>query len=748
MTSTSTASPHVVILASILTIAAVAWPRLSIAAQTTELNPRPKIGLALSGGGARGAAHIGVLRVLEEHQVPIDYIAGTSMGAIVGGLYSAGRSPSDIERALGEVDWADVFDDNSARADRSFRRKRDDDLYLVKHKPGFNQGKFTFAMGIVEGQKIGLMLTRLLAGASAAGDFDQLPIPFRAVASDIATGNEVVLGNGNLADAIRASMSIPTVISPIEIDGQILVDGGVANNLPVNVVREMGADIVIAVDISTPLASKSQITSVLAVTNQLVRLLTRRNVDAQIATLTDADILMIPDLGDVATGDFGDYALAIPPGRQAAEAQLQRIRQLSLSGTDYRKYRAALASVDQSSPVIDSIQLVNNSSVSDDFIRSRLLYAASEEVVEGRPLDVSGLEARIARVYGVELFGAVQYDVVEQDGATALQLRVEDRSWGPSYVQFGAEYDSNTSGENLLNIAATYIKTAVNPSGGEWRSGLQIGSELGAFTEFHQPFGQDLMYFVNPSIVTRERVFSVVEDDKAVASLNISETLAELGVGRELGTWGEVRAGVRVASGKADVRIGDPDFFNLSFDRAETFVRFSLDEFDSLNFPSEGATATVEWTGSHTGLGADTAFDQLRLEAGAAMSRGSNTLLAIGRYSSTVSGRAPVQSLYSLGGFGRLPGFAADELRGQHATSMVLAAYRGLRRDTLLPLYAGVTLEHGNVWEARSDISFERGLFAGSLWIGADTLIGPAYIAYGHAEGGRSSWYFFLGQPF
>ena len=214
---------------------------------------RPKIGLALSGGGARGAAHVGVLRVLEELRIPVDYIAGTSMGAIVGGLYASGMGPDEIEQALKEMDWDAVLRDSQPRPERSFRRKLDDRLYLSKLKTGVKDGKIGIPTAVIQGQQFNLVLNRLTVAVAEIDDFDELPIPFRAVATEIATGEEVVLGSGNLATAIRASISVPGVFAGVLIDDRLLVDGGISNNLPVSVVREMGADIVIAVDISTPL---------------------------------------------------------------------------------------------------------------------------------------------------------------------------------------------------------------------------------------------------------------------------------------------------------------------------------------------------------------------------------------------------------------------------------------------------------------------------------------------------------------
>jgi NTE family protein len=188
---------------------------------------RPKIGLALSGGGARGAAHLGVIRVLEENNIPIDYIAGTSMGSIVGGMYAAGMSVDEIEEELASIDWGEMFDDLPPRGDRSFRRKRDDELYRARFKPGFNDGKLDLPRGVIQGQNIDLEFTRLILPVASIEKFEDLTIPFRAVTADITTGEEVALSSGNLAIAIRASMSIPAVFTPVEVEGRPAVDAAV-----------------------------------------------------------------------------------------------------------------------------------------------------------------------------------------------------------------------------------------------------------------------------------------------------------------------------------------------------------------------------------------------------------------------------------------------------------------------------------------------------------------------------------------
>ncbi|MGI9233990.1 MAG: patatin-like phospholipase family protein [Woeseiaceae bacterium] len=704
---------------------------------------RPKIGLALSGGGARGAAHIGVLRVLEENNVPIHYIAGTSMGSIVGGLYSSGMSPDDIEAGLASINWDSVFDDLPPRSDRSFRRKRDDDLYLVKAKPGFNDGKIDLPSGLVQGQKIDLELARLSLPVATVDNFDNLMIPFRAVATDIATGEEVAIGSGNLGEAIRASMSIPAAFAPAVLDGRLLVDGGTANNLPINVVRAMGADIVIAIDISTPLLKQEEIDSVLLITQQLTGLLTRRNVEEQIKTLTDKDIFIVPDLGDVSTSDFKDFRKAIPPGRAATEAQLDVIRKLSLPDDEYRTYQTSLKHPGRERPVIDRIALENNSRLSDAYIMSRVV-----DTEVGKPLDVEALETDLGKIYGLELFQNVRYSISEENEETVLNIRADERAWGPGYLQFGAEYDSAGEGESLFNLAVTYLKTGLNTRGGEWRSGVQIGSEYALFTEFHQPFGATLKYFVNPAIAYQERLVNIVQGSQVSATYRIKETPLEFSFGREFGTWGEARVGVRYSDGEAEREVGDPSFSDIPFERGETFVRLSSDELDDFNIPLNGTAFRAEWLGSRDGLGADTEFDQLSLNANSFFTRNRNTFGIAAQYNATISGTAPIQSLFTLGGFGRLSGLTESEISGQHAAFAGLIYYRHLNESATMPIYAGMSLETGNAWNSRSDISLSDSITAGSLFLAINTLIGPLYLAYGRAEDSNDALYFFLGRPF
>lgn len=721
--------------------AASAWTDQPASASQTQ---RPKIGLALSGGGARGAAHIGVLKVLEENQIPIDYIAGTSMGSIVGGLYAIGMSPDEILTAIESIDWDGVFADLPARQERSFRRKRDDDLYLVKARPGIGRDGLKFPAGIVQGQKIDLALARFTQHVANIEHFDDFAIPYRAVASDIVTGEAVVLESGNLAHSMRASMSVPAVFSPMVIDGRKLVDGGIANNLPIDVVRSMGADIVISVDISTPLLTDEEVNSVLAITLQLTGILTRRNVEEQIRTLSDEDVLLIPDLGDITSADFVRAAEAVPTGRAAAEANIESLRRYSLDAEDYVAYRAGLVEFDDTAPVVDFIRLDNRSRIKD----SMLAYRVHDSKI-GEPFSFEAVERDVGRIYGLELFQSVSYRLVEENEQTGLEFYIKERTWGPTYLQVGAAYDSNTDGDNVFNLAVSTIHTGINANRGELRLGAQIGEEPGVLADYHQPFGDRGMWFANIRTVYADRIGSLFEGGDAIADFGLTEALIESSIGREFGTWGEARIGLRYGDGDTEIRTGDRNEIpEISFQRGEFFTRFFIDELDSFYFPRTGYLARVEWITSRDGLGADTDFEQIDLNATIAKSWGKHTVIGSMKYKSTISGRAPIQSLFRAGGFLNLSGFNSNELSGQHYVFAAAGYYRSIGEGSIVPLYAGASLEVGNVFQNRDDISFSNAIYAGSLFLGADTPIGPVYVAYGYAEGGNDAFYVFLGRAF
>ncbi|MCK4539113.1 MAG: patatin-like phospholipase family protein, partial [Candidatus Krumholzibacteria bacterium] len=552
--------------ATLICAAMILSPAMALAkSQGTKNKERPKIGLALSGGGARGAAHIGVLRVLEKYHIPIDYIAGTSMGSIIGGLYASGMSVDELEETVTRIDWLDAFIENIPRTDRSFRRKRDDDFYLVKNKPGLTGVKLSFPRGLLDGQKIDLLLKRYTMPVMMIRDFDDFAIPYRAVSADLVTGKTVVTSQGNLALAMRTSMSIPVIFAPKEIDDMLLIDGGVSCNLPIDVVRQMGADIVIAVDISTPLQSIEELNSVMAVTDQLSGILTRRNTDIQIASLADEDIFIKPDLGDITTGSFERAGDAIPTGVTAAEAVSDKLVRLSMTENDYEDHLAGRERT-WSVPVIDEIRLVNESRLADGVITSML------NIEPGQPLDIDLLERDLSRIYGLKLFESVCYDVEQESGNCVLTLTAREASWGPNYLQFGAAVYEDYESPNF-NLAAAYTRTAINSRNGEWRIGAQIGQEPGVFTELYQPLDLKLRNFIQLRASFGEWAINVFDaNSNRLAEWGMKRYSIEVAGGRELGTWGELRGGLIRDMGKMEILAGDPTIPDYKFDSGRLFL--------------------------------------------------------------------------------------------------------------------------------------------------------------------------------
>ncbi len=712
-----------------------------------DFDARPRIGLALSGGGARGASHIGVLKVLERERIPIDYIAGTSMGAIVGGMYASGMSPDEIEAQLTTVDWNDVFQDKVDREHRSFRRKTDDRLWLIARKPGFNKGKITLPPGLVQGQKINQLLIALTLPVADIDNFDELPIPFRAVAADIQTGETVVLAAGSLPMAIRASMSIPAIMTPVAWGERNLVDGGIASNLPIEVVRGMGADIVIAVDISTPLSEEDVSTSLLSVVGQLTGFLTRRNTEAEIATLGAQDVLLIPDLGDIGTADFDRMADAVPTGVESAEAQLAELLRYSLDERMFAKHVAARQMPESDPPVIEFVRFENDTKIADEFLYGRLQASQPGKSIIGHPVDIAQLEKGIDELYGLEIFSHISYAVVKEDGKHGLQIWARRRSWGPDYLQFGIKWSTSFNGEGIFNLATSLLKTEMNAWNGEWRTALSIGEEPGILTDFYQPLGGLGRWFAGAKASYDQfNVNQFVEGtDHIEEQARIAQFTGSVYAGREFGSWGRSSLTYTRGTGDRKIRIGDPNIPDDDFDIGKLSVVLEVDRLDNLYFPAHGHFASAIYRINRTDLGASQDYDQVLFAALIARSRGKNTFSVGVDYRTTTSGQAPPERRFRAGGLFDLSGFEFNQLSGQHYGRVIGQVRRNIWDAGFANIFLGTSLEYGNVWESRDDIDVGDGLLAGSIYLGADTMIGPVFLGYGYAEGGKGSFYLYVG---
>jgi NTE family protein len=664
------------------------------------------------------------------------------MGSIVGGLYASGMPVQEIEREMTTMDWNDLFQDAPDRADRSFRRKRDDDFYAFKAKAGFNGGKVEIPLAYIRGQKFDLELNRLMLPVADVKNFDNLSIPYRAVAADLETSKEVILASGSLPKAIRASMAVPAAFDPVEIDGRLLVDGGIANNVPVSVARSMGADVFIVVDVGSGLASRKDLKTGLDVSGQLAGFMFTLNTEQQLKTLTSRDVLIKPALGDIGGGSFDRAAEAIPIGEASARSAMDALRRYSLDPKQYARHLAARGLGRPGPAVMEFVRIENHSRISDTIIANKI------SIKSGDLLDVSQLEQDIGQIYGLEIFESVRYEVVREDGKTGLVINAREKHWGPGYLQFGLATSNDLQGDSTLRFGALYTRTEINALNGEWRLATQFGDEPGIFTEIYQPLDTSLRYFVSGRIGYGQRNVNLFDGaGNQLARFQLIGYVAELSAGREFGTWGEGRFGYFLESATAEVDIGLPAP-DIDADRGEMFLRLSDDKLDNLYFPSTGHLGRVEYRVDREGLGSNVDYDQLLASYVQAFSWGSNVFVGTLSGSTTKDDNAPLEALFQLGGFQRLSGLRDNELSGQHTGFASLVYLRRLTDLQFFRAYAGASVELGNVWQNSNDVSLDNTITAGSAFLAFDTPIGPLYLAYGRTDTDRSSLYLYLGPRF
>lgn len=713
-------------------------------ARPAEPTGRPRVGLVLGGGGARGIAHIAVLRELEQMHVPIDCIAGTSMGSLVGALYASGMPVDDIEQLVLTLNWAELFDDKLARPERSLRRKRDDELVVSQPGVGISLQGVKITAGLLAGERILLTFEKLIEPVAAIEDFDRLPIPYRAVAADINDGSAVVIQGGDLALAMRASMSIPAAFPPVLLDGRVLVDGGVARNLPVDVVRTMGADIVIAVDVGTPLSTLTAQSSVLGIADQLGGLLTVSNTKASIAELTERDVLISPPLGSrVATADFEKGAEALAIGLEGVEAVRARLAALGIGASAYAQNLSVRVGRSTTPPVIAFVRLDNQTRYRDELVMRRI------QVPLGQPLDSAVLERQMHELFGYNTLSLSTYEVVEEGGEIGVVLHLAEKSQGPNYLETGLSMSSDFEGRFDFNVRAGVLISPINDSAGEARALFQFGDETQLLAEYYQPFGHLGRWFY----ATRAQYLDRKIDRYNGAGIKLAEFGAQqvgLGftVGREFGNYGALSLGVRRFTGHADVIVGDPAQPPSDFEMGEAFLDFTLDRLDSFYFPRDGYVLRNRYTISRQGLGADVDFDQFDFDAVGAKSFGAHAVQLGARYHVTTAGTAPLPSFYRIGGFSRLVGFQPNALTGQDYAILLGGYSYQLGRYFGQNLLAGILFEYGNIWQRRSDMEFADGVLNGSVYLGMDSWLGPILVGVGAREGGDTTVYLTVGQRF
>jgi len=722
---------------------------VSVTAAETAALPKspaaaPRIGLALSGGGARGLAHIGVLKVLEELRVPVHCVTGTSMGAIVGGAYASGGRPQDLEQTVIKTDWNKVFSDRPPRDEISSRRKEDDYKTLFAPEYGVKDGGLVLPKGIISGVSIESYFRSLTAMAGGIDDFSKLPIPFRAVAADIETGEAVVLARGSVAQAMRASMAIPGGLAPVEIDGRLLVDGGIANNLPIDEARKLCADVIIAVNISTPPLTREQITSALSISAQLLNFLGKQTVDRQLASMGPRDVLIAPELGDISSGSFERSADAIRIGEAAARAMAGPLQRYSLPPDQYAALRNRQIRETKDLGTVDEIRFEGLQRTNPAVLRSLV------KSKPGEPLTEDGIGADLRRIYGHGDFEGVDYRIQQEPGSRVLVIQPREKSTGPDYLRFGVGFASDFRGENPFNALVSYRKTWLNRLGGEWLNELQVGQNSHIFTEFYQPVEESGQFFIAPYASVGRKQQSVFLGSDKIAEYDTREARAGLDGGAVLGTWGELRVGALWRRVDAEVDTGSPVLPSTRETTAGMRVRLFADQLDSAFYPRSGYRIAASAFAADEGLGSDRNYQRLEGQLTGARSWGEHTFTLTASGGTDLDSNMPAYDAFTLGGPLRLSGYRIDEFSGRDMAFGRLMYYK---RAVHLPdligsgVYVGASLEAGRMSKQYVGTPSTGTILSGSAFLGAATFLGPLYFGLGVGEAGRWNLYMLLGVP-
>ncbi|PKH05072.1 patatin-like phospholipase family protein [Moritella sp. Urea-trap-13] len=743
---------------------ATAADGISTSTQTTapvSEKTRPKIGLALSGGGAKGAAHLGVIKYLEKHNIPVDYVSGTSMGSFIGGMYAMGRSTAEIELILAEYDWSQGYNDDVPRDKLSIREKQRQDLFQIQTDIGFDGSSIEFPSGFVQGQGMAKLLRLSTNSLPYVSHFDLLPIPYRAIATNVETMREVVLERGDLSKVMQASMSIPGALTPVLIDGQHLVDGGMVNNLPISVLQDMGADIIIAVDIGSQLYSQEEITSAFLIFDQLSSSMTRTSANEQILKLSERDILLSPEIDGIGTADFDLMPDAVVRGEKAASYASAKLTALSLSDADYAVYQQQKAVKKQQMAQIDIID-INSININTDTRLSPRVIENKLNIKNGDKISVAELEQKIDALYALNLFQKIDYSITEKNGEHDLHVNVVEKSWGPGYVDFKFNIQQSTTSDDSQQIGLQYILSDLNRLGGEWRTELVYGSDSNISTEFYSPIDYNQYFFFKTGVRLenyQSKLYLGSVNDPALAPINSTfeyfpVKTDQIGVYAELGVipfeWAQIAVGSYYQSGTAEI-IGTT--IDSDFDSQGWYVKTRLDSFDNISFPTKGfkldADVYVD-TGDYLNNNENNVFFSLDWRNAVSFERSTFEFKA----SMASYDGPPISPTFEvgIGGFQNLSGYGINELTGNHK-GLVALIYRHRLLDNnfgafSLPLYLGASIEQGNVWNETDDISFDSTISAGSVFVALDTGIGPVMLSYGYAEGGHASGYLFIGNNF
>lgn len=702
--------------------------------------PRLKIGVALEGGGALGLAHIGVLQWFEDHHIPIDYLAGTSMGGLVGGLYATGKTPQQLQQLVDAQNWDVIFGGSIPYEDLSFRRKEDLVAFPNSIVLGLRKG-LVLPGGLNAGQQISLLIDRETLAYSGMQSFDDLPIPFRCVATDLVTGKQAVFKDGSLSQAMRATMAIPGLFSPIREAEHIYVDGGLVGNLPTDVVRDMGADIVIGVHLQTSPAEAAKIQSLFSILGRAIDVVVAGN---EIRGLAGADLVVNVELQDFSSLEYEKSKEIIARGAEAAAQKSRLLDTYALDDAEWAQYmdrRKAHRKSDIPVPQFVKVEGVN--ALARQNIERFLQSQA------GKPIDTNRLGGLLTRLTGVGRYDTAGYQLTQQDGQNGLLVTMHEKLYAPPTLQLGFEVDGSESNDVDFTLATRLTFLDVAGYRSEWRTDFIFGNTYGVESELYRPFSPASKWFFAPHAGARSSAFKIYRKSDPLAEyrLNGADIGGDIGYG--FSRFNEVRVGYEVGTLDARLRLGTPEFSSLSGRTGATRIRWLMDHTDDPVIPRSGVSAESNFRWYDTSPDQTNSFPVADARIGffQPITRPAS-LFVVGEGGTTFGSKINGYPQFFLGGSNRLSAYGTNELFGNQYYFFRAGYLHDLL--TLPPLagkrvYAIAAYEFGKMYGFPDASRFPNDFAIGVL---AETAVGPLVFGGSVGDSGHRKWFFQLGRVF
>jgi len=715
---------------------------LPLLAQQNSLpaKPRPKIGVALEGGGAMGLAHIGVLKWFEEHHIPVDYVAGTSMGGLVGGFYATGMSPDELKTLIEGMDWRKILGDRTPYEDLSFRRKEDQRAYPNSLVFGLRDG-LSLPAGLNAGHQIGLLIDRMTLPYDELPSFDALPVPFRCVATDLVSGKPYVFKDGSLAVALRATMSIPGAFSPVHDGKAVFVDGGLLDNLPTDVVRQMGAEIIIAVHLEGGPVEAKDIQSVFNVLDHSVSAMLEEN---ELHGLERADAVISVPLAEFRTRDYAKSVQIIERGYAAANSRARLLEAFALDDAAWQAHqqiREARKRSDVPTPQFIEVQGTNAHEATD--------VSRYVKRFQGKPVDPAKLDEVLTRLTGVGRYDSAGYRLIEKNGQTGLLIQVVEKNNAPPMFQTAFEVDGSQSGNVDFTAGTRFTFMDVAGFRSEWRTDLLLGNTYGIQTELFRPFRAESRWFFAPHADASDIAFPIYAKNDPLADYRIYRTAIGGDIGYSFGRSGELRVGYQIGSLNTKLRLGSPEIPSVEGRVGQTRLRYLLDHTDDPVIPRRGFTAETNFRWFDQSPGAKGGFPSLDLKLGYFQPITEPASLFFESEGGTTFGATSTGiPQFFLGGPVRLSAYGQNEFQGDQ----YYLFRAGYMHDLLtLPpflgkkVYAVGSYEIGKMYGVTTGTELPDDVAVGFL---AETALGPFFIGGSVGDSGHRKWFFQLGRVF